>query len=110
MLMNVVKDTLEIMGHGNSEKIESEIFGIITRRPKRKKDVSLDDNIYHQQQRQHQPKERHKALEFKPIYWQFWQQKPMQISYQTPSPHKTSSKMTPAYKPKEPQPKLDECI
>jgi hypothetical protein len=53
MLMNVVKDVLEIMGYGKAEKIESEIFGIITKRPKRKKDVSLDDNIHHQQQRQH---------------------------------------------------------
>jgi hypothetical protein len=52
MLMNVVKDVLEIMGYGKAEKIESEIFGIITKRPKRKKDVSLDDNI-HQQQLHH---------------------------------------------------------
>jgi hypothetical protein len=50
--MASVKDALEIMGYGTSEEIESEIFGIITKRPKRKKDVSLDDNIYHQQ-RQH---------------------------------------------------------
>jgi hypothetical protein len=36
MLMNVVKDALEIMGHGNAEKIESEIFGIV-RKPKKRK-------------------------------------------------------------------------
>jgi DNA polymerase, archaea type len=36
MLMTAVKDALEIMGYGNAEQIESEIFGIARKQNKRK--------------------------------------------------------------------------
>jgi DNA polymerase, archaea type len=37
MLMATVKDALEIMGYGNAEKIESEIFGIARKQNKKRK-------------------------------------------------------------------------
>jgi DNA polymerase, archaea type len=36
MLMATVKDALEIMGYGSAEKIESEIFGLVWRRKKKR--------------------------------------------------------------------------
>jgi DNA polymerase elongation subunit (family B) len=43
MLMATVKDALEMMGYGDAEKIESEIFGIV--REKRRKKAAYSSNL-----------------------------------------------------------------